>query len=385
MLSTEGLRIAFYLPDLSGGGVERMRLALRRELMRAGADVRLFLHAARGELLREAQPPPTVFGTRRTLADLLPLWRALRAFRPHVLLSSLNHSNVVAALAGSGARVPATIITQHNALSAEAGPGAPLAYRVMPAAYRVIAPLVHGIVAVSAGVADDMARCTGIARDRFTVIANPVIDETFACRAAAALEHPWFAPGMPPVFVTAGRLVLQKDHATLLAAFARYRAGAEARLMILGEGPLRPALAAQARALGIAVDVALPGFVENPLPYFREAAAFVLSSRHEGFGNVLVEAMGCGLPVIATDCPHGPAEILSDGLHGRLVPPGDPVALAAALAPDLRRQFPPGQVRARAAQFGSGRAAQAYLALMQAALARRARVGGGATAFQAGV
>jgi glycosyltransferase involved in cell wall biosynthesis len=154
--------------------------------------------------------------------------------------------------------------------------------------------------------------------------------------------------------------------------------------MILGNGPLKAELEAFARELGIADQVALPGFVHNPLPYMRRAAAFVLTSDYEGFGNTIVEALGCGTPVVSVDCPFGPTEILEGGRYGRLVPRHDVEALAHALSPDLREYWPPEMLIGRARAFSSSASAAAYLALMRAlipwgrqagALVAEARVG----------
>lgn len=362
-----GLKVAMYLHDLSGGGVERMRLHLARALRDLGAEVSLVLHAADGPH-RAAVPAGVavhVLGGRRVAHDIAPLAALVRRARPDVLLSSLGHNNVAAALAGVLARgATRVILTQHNALSEEAR-GA--THRAIPLAYRLVAPLVAGFVAVSHGVAEDMARRCGIARRRIAVVHNPVLDPDFAARAAAPLDHLWFEDADVPVFVTAGRLVAQKNHEALLRAFARVRARRRARLIVLGEGPLGGELRALADALGLGDDVSFPGFVANPLPYLRRAAAFVLSSRHEGFGNVIVEALGCGTPVIATDCPHGPAEILERGRVGVLVPVGDVAALAAAMLEDLRRRFPAPALRARAAMFTAEASAAAYLRVMRAA------------------
>jgi glycosyltransferase involved in cell wall biosynthesis len=365
------LHIALYLGDMSGGGAERVSLLLLEEFAKAGARLDLLLHAARGENL--GRIPPSVrllaFNTRRTALDLLPLAAYLRRATPDILLASLNHNNIVAgfarALAGRGTRL---LITQHNALSRETREIEAWNYRILPVAYRLAAPFADRIIAVSAGVADDMARTTAIPRDRFAVLYNPVIDADFAARAAEPVAHRWFGPDGPPIFITAGRLAAQKDHATLLRAFALYRQTQPGRLIILGHGPLRQELAALAARLGVAADVDFAGFQHNPLPYYRHCAAFVLSSRYEGFGNVLVEAMGCGLPVIATDCPHGPAEILQNGRFGQLVPVADPAALAQALSLPLRAQFPAAQLRDRAQHFTSQTAASAYLKLMQQTL-----------------
>jgi glycosyltransferase involved in cell wall biosynthesis len=217
-----------------------------------------------------------------------------------------------------------------------------------------------------------MAAATGVRRDRIEVIWNPAVDAGFAARAAAPADHPWFGEPVP-VFVTAGRLTEQKDHATLLRALRVRLAHGPARLLILGEGPARAGLEALAAELGVAPHVAFLGFVANPLPYMRQAAAFVLSSRYEGFGLVLAEAMGCGAPVVSTDCPHGPSEILAGGAFGVLTPVADAEALGLAMAGDLRARFPAAALRARAAEFSSARGADAYAALIERVIARGAR------------
>jgi glycosyltransferase involved in cell wall biosynthesis len=364
------LRIAVYMQDLSGGGVERMTLDLIREFQANGHAVTLLLHARRGELA--GLLPPGVeavsFGTRRVLSDVAPLARWLHMCRPDVLLANLNHNNIAALLAKLRARSRTrVIICQHNALSMEAAQG--WKYRAVPASYHLLSPLAAAIVAVSDGVAGDVSRATRIARHRITTIYNPVIAPDFEARAAEAVSHPWFDEPGPPIYVAAGRLVAQKDHASLLRGFARHCAGgAAARLMILGDGPLRAELEALSRALGVADRVAMPGFVANPLPYMRRAAALVLTSRYEGFGNVVVEALGVGTPVISVDCSFGPSEILDGGRYGRLLPVGSVEALAAAFSPSLRETWPSEVLRARARAFTVAASAARYLALMRRVL-----------------
>jgi glycosyltransferase involved in cell wall biosynthesis len=166
--------------------------------------------------------------------------------------------------------------------------------------------------------------------------------------------------GEPPVILGVGRLTVQKDFPTLIRAFARVRQKRNARLLILGEGELRSELNALVAELGLQADVALPGFVENPFVFMRHASLFVLSSAWEGFGNVLVEAMACGMPVVSTDCPSGPAEILQNGKWGRLVPVGDVQALSEALLATLEESTHP-DVAARAAECSVDRAVEGYL------------------------
>ena len=367
------LKLAIYMHDLAGGGVERMKMDLIRNFQRGGAEVTLLLHSGAGDL-QQLLPDGldiVAFNTRRTFADLAPLVRYLRRERPDVLLSSLGHNNVIALLAkaASWSRTK-VVICQHNALSSEAMAAGGWTYRIIPWLYRALAPLAGGLVTVSGGVADDLARVCGIARDRITVVYNPVIGEDFGRKLRGRVDHPWFSDGGPLPFVSAGRLVEQKDHETLLRAFALYLKRAPGRLVILGTGPRRAALETLAAELGISEQVWFAGFQENPIPYVREAAAFVLSSRYEGFGNVIVEALGCGTPVISTDCPFGPGEILEAGRYGRLVPPGDAEALAAALDPALTKIWPPDMLRARAAEYSGERSADAYRALFKQVLER---------------
>ena len=357
--------IACYMHSLAGGGVERMRLHLLARLRELGIRTTLLLHSDEGELRHVLPPDLDVrsFGTRRTLFDAVPLARFLRAERPDALLASLGHNNVAAMLGKLTARSGTNLIVcQHNALSVEARASA--AYRPLPALYRLLTPLAADhVVAVSEGVADDMARTARLSRGRIEVIGNPVITPDFAARAEEPFDDPWFAVGAPAVYVAVGRLVPQKDHTTLIRAFAIHRRRHLSRLMILGEGPLRAPLEQLARDLGVAEHVRLPGFRANPLPVMRRAAAVVLSSVHEGLGNVLIEALACGTPVVSTDCPYGPAEILGGGAYGRLVPTRDPAAFAVALDPQLRSSFPAAILRARAQDFTVERAAERYLAL----------------------
>ncbi len=198
------------------------------------------------------------------------------------------------------------------------------------------------MVAVSNGVADDLARVARVPRDRIQVIYNPVITPELLARAQAPLDHPWFQPSEPPVVLSVGRLSIEKDQATLLRAFAQVRRRQPARLLILGEGKERASLEAMADSLGIKGDLALPGFVENPLPYMKRSAVFALSSTFEAFGLVLVEALAVGAPVVATDCQSGPREILEDEKHGRLVPVGNEQVLAEAILESFKeRRRPP--------------------------------------------
>jgi glycosyltransferase involved in cell wall biosynthesis len=188
---------------------------------------------------------------------------------------------------------------------------------------RLSYPWAQGVIAVSEEAADDLARVLNVPRWQIHVIYNPTYDDALLERAKEPVEHAWFRSGEPPVILGVGRLTHQKDFATLLRAFARVRKEVVCRLVILGEGDERARLQALAEELGVRRDVDLPGFVENPYAYMARAAIFVLSSRYEGLPNVLIEALACGVPVVSTDCPSGPREILLDGDAGVLIPVGD--------------------------------------------------------------
>ncbi|MCB1884526.1 MAG: glycosyltransferase [Geminicoccaceae bacterium] len=327
-------RLSVYLPSLSGGGVERMTLNLLPEFREQGFEVTIVLDRCRGELVGQVPSWTRIveLGASRTLTALPRLAAYLRRERPDVLLSSLGHNNVAALVARALARVPTRVIVrQHNFLSKEATLNLDLRYRLLPLLYRLVLPFADGIVAVSRGVADDMAKAARIDGRTIDVIYNPVVTRAVDELAGAGIAHPWLLDRATPCFLAIGRLVDQKDYPTLLRAFSRVRERRACRLLVLGNGPLLGRLQTQAATLGIGGDVLFNGYQVNPYPFIRHAAALVLSSRYEGFGNVLVEALACGTPAISTDCPAGPSEILEGGRYGRLTAVGDDAALAAAM------------------------------------------------------
>jgi glycosyltransferase involved in cell wall biosynthesis len=230
--------------------------------------------------------------------------------------------------------------------------------------------LADAVVAVSNGVADDLAAFIGLPRDRIQTIYNPVVPANIEELASEPVSHPWFLPGGPPVVMGAGRLRQEKDFPTLVCAFARVRKERPARLVIFGESgydsdPAWEALLMKlAGELGVADDVSLLGWTANLFAYMARAAVFVLSSRWEGLSNVLIEAMACGCPVVSTDCPSGPREILDGGRFGRLVPVGDDLAMAhaihATLASHPNRQI----LQDRAACFSTDGQVKPYLELL---------------------
>ena len=338
-MSTEGA-IAFFLPSLVGGGAERVVVNLAQGITERGIRVDLVLAAAEGALLDQVSPTVRLVDLRapRVLRSLVPLAAYLRRERPRVLISSMGHANLIAIWAAKLAGgVAPLIVTEHNTLSQETQRQSRLVGRVWPILLRTFYPWATSVVAVSRGAADDLARTAGLPRHRIEVVYNPVITPAMLALARQAPDHPWLAPGQPPVILGVGRLTRQKDFCNLVRAFAEVRRRRPARLVILGEGPERPAIEALARELGVAEDMALPGFQDNALAYMAGSAVFVLSSAWEGLPTVLIEALAAGTRVVSTDCPSGPREILQDGRLGALVPVGDAAALAGATLEALER------------------------------------------------
>ncbi|MGI9952916.1 glycosyltransferase [Moorellaceae bacterium AZ2] len=332
------MRLTLFLPSLRGGGAERVMVNLARGFVEQGLDVDLVLAKAEGPYLSQVPPKVRVIdlGAPRVLASLPGLVRYLRRERPQALLSAMDHANVVALWARRTARVPTRVVVSvHNTVSRASANAPSLRARFTPLWVRLFYPWAEAVVAVSKGVAEDLIRFTGLPREKVRVIYNPVVTPELFAKTEEPLDHPWFAPGEPPVVLSVGRLTPPKDYPTLIRAFALVRKERPARLMILGEGEERSKLEALVRELGLEADVALPGFVDNPYKYMKRAAVFVLSSAWEGFGNVLVEAMAVGMPVVSTDCPSGPAEILEGGKWGDLVPVGNVELLAKAVVHTL--------------------------------------------------
>lgn len=337
-------KLAIFLPSLAGGGAERAMLNLGQGLAERGRDVDLVLARARGPYLDEVREPLRLVDLEasRVLTSLPSLVGYLRRERPAALISALNYANVVALwarkLAGVGTRV---LVNEQNTISQSAPSSARWRQRMVPHLVRRFYPWADYVIGNSSGVAADLRRVTELPPERIDILYNPVVTPEVRRKAHAPLSHPWLGAGQPPVVVAVGRLTRQKNFPGLLRAFARVRRSREARLLILGEGVDRPKLEALVEELGLEDDVGLPGFVDNPYAYMSRASLYVLSSRWEGLPTVLIEALYCGPPIVATDCPSGPREILEAGRHGTLVPVGDVGALAEAMEAALAGKTPP--------------------------------------------
>lgn len=405
------MRIAILLQDFSGGGVERNMLNLTRGFLDRGHMVDLLLARPVGPLATQCPEKARVIplqahgslGTRLAVARadpwgaaalaaplllrrhkrqgqmvprLLSLAAHLRREPPDVLMTAKFWPNLCGAWAKrlAGDRVP-LVLTERQSPTEHFGPKRGGGrHRSAPMMMRRYYPWADRLVCVSSDLADDLARFAKLRRERIDVIYNPVVDDQILTAAREDPDHPWLSPGEPPVVLGVGRLEARKGFTTLVRAFAAVRRVTRARLIILGEGKTAEATAAQSRhllglcrVLGIENDVDLPGFKANPFAFMARAGVYVLSSEYEGLPGTLIQAMATGCPVVSTDCPTGPREILEGGRLGPLVPVGDHEAMAQAIVAALRTGPSPALVT-RARDFSADTAVEAYLALFRGLL-----------------
>jgi len=413
-------RIAIVAADLSGGGQARVASSLANVLAAQGHRVDFLFFVIPGPYPQQVSRQVNVVDLRkgsslrqacslafRPAALGMIFWRILlrkgvathphrsipeiltdiRSFRalvryleerpPDVVFSVGDAANMLTLrarqIAGTSTRVVASNHTFLSALLAEhvnklGRVRTNLALRL----FRRSMLLADVIVGVSKESSDNLARAARIPRERIMTIYNPVVFPELTALAKSPPAGPWFRPDSPPVILAAGRFRDQKDFPTLIRAFARVRRDREAQLVILGEGENRASLEALAEAEGVAEDIALPGFLPNPFACMARADAFVLSSKWEALPTVLIEALTCGCPIVSTDCPAGPSEILADGKFGALVPVGDEAALAEAILQTL--DHPPQRDRLveRGMHFTEERAAERYTELISGEPAEQA-------------
>lgn len=357
-------RIAFIATDLAMAGRGRNITNLSNALTKQGLAVDVLLLRTGSAYVQQLDPAVRVIklDSTSTLLGLPGLVRYLKQERPQAFVTPTPRNTLLALrarrLAGTDTRIYARL---HNNYSSELAKLHPLTRWRYLHRLRRHYPRCDGVVAVSQGVAQDFSHVTGLNKLEVQVCPNPVVTQNLLALAEEPLEHPWFAPGEPPLILGVGRLNPQKDLPTLIRAFDQAQKNLPCRLMILGEGKLRAELEGLVHELGLDGVVALPGHVGNPYPYLKHAAVYALSSAWEGLPNALIEALALGTPVVSTDCPSGAREILEDGRHGPLVAVGDCSALATAMEQTLKAPQPREKLQAAANRYTEAASAQAYL------------------------
>ena len=314
-----------------------------------GYAVDLLLRHASGVHLKEVSPLVTKIdlsagGKADSVTIIRSFMHYLRQAQPAVLFAHLERPALMAIVSGllTGYRhiiVPCI----HNDLIAYANSHHNVLHRlrrwllnVMVAVFYRLTPRV---IAVSDGAARTARRLLSPNGPPVQVIYNGVDFSALLSKAQQPVEKSWLRNKTVPVIVACGRLTHQKAHDVLLRGFAVLRQTTPARLVILGEGEDYQALLSLADELGVAKDVLLPGFVDNPLAWFSKSDLFVLSSRSEGLSLVLIEALAGGVPIVSTECPSGPREVLANGCFGALVPVDDVAALSEAMSRALKKKL----------------------------------------------
>ena len=355
--------IAILIPDLRAGGTEKVAVRLMRHFRAAGHKVELVLMQRAGELLAEIPDDVRIvdLAAPRVRNLIGPLVRYLRESKPDAIQARMWPLTVMAVIARRMARSKARLVVSDHSILSLHYAGKKKVLAAIALTVRLFYPRADARLAVATGTADDLARLSGIPRDRFDVIFNPVDKPPEGLKVPAEIECLW--DGAKHRIIAVGTLKPEKNYVMLLRSFARLKA-ADSKLMIVGSGAQEAELKQLAASLGIAERTCFPGYAVDTWPYYASSTLFVLSSDYEGYPNVLVEAMRSGLAVVSTDCESGPREILDGGRFGRLVPVGDEVALAEAIDAELDRQHDPDLVRDRAEEISGAGTARRYLELL---------------------
>lgn len=354
-------RLAFYIPNLSVGGAEQVTVDIVNGLAARGHDVELVISHATGELLPKVSDDVrvTVLGSTRMpvagiAAHVPALARYLRRVEPAAIFPQMTHASVTCLAARRLVDVETAVFPTKHCAFGESDERT-LKSEALKRLAAALFPTADRVVGVSRGVADSLVARMDLDPDRVDVLHNPVEVESIRERAARPAEHEWAGDDDVDLVLFVGRIERQKDLETWLRAFARVRdTNPNARGIVAGKGSQREALRSLAVELGIDDAVSIPGYVENPYRLMHEASAFLLTSRYEGLPTVIIEALACGCPVVATDCPSGPREILVDGEYGRLAAVGDVDGIADAVRATLAEPLPADVLRGRADDFAPG-------------------------------
>lgn len=365
------MRILLYLHSFEAGGVERVALRLAGEWAACGEDVRVAMgrdsgpqrHHAPDNLIYDFARPSRLAAPFESLWMVFHLIGAIRRHQPDVLFCAGNTYTIVAILVRLilGRRCPPTVCKLSNSLER----------RDLPAPARFLYGLwlrfhsffIERFVGMAEPMRDEIQRCLGVGPERIDIVPDPALRDSELQFLGSGPQE----AGPPRRFVAIGRITAQKNFALLLKAFAEF-AGADDRLLIVGEGPQRDRLLSLSQRLGIGDRVSMPGHVQSATETLAAADVFVMSSDYEGVPAVIIEALAAAVPIIATDCSASMRYLLEDGEFGTLIPIRDPSALAAAMrgAPS-RDSIPAAEMRARAARFTIERAAGPYLEALSAA------------------
>jgi glycosyltransferase involved in cell wall biosynthesis len=354
-MNPENKLATLFFSNLQAGGIQRAMLTLAGGLLRRGWAVDLLVVNGNGPLRQDIPPLASIidFNKNHAVSTFGEVTKYLQTNNPNVMLSSQTHINTIAILAkmlsGWKGRL---VLNEQIAILEHAKLSAGKKNRYNPLVAKLLYRFGDAVLAVSQAAADELRQVTGLPAERVSVAYNPIVNDEMIERSYEAPNHRWFRGQAYEIVLAAGRFTEQKDFLTLISAFKTVSLKhPNSRLVILGEGKLESEYRVLIKKLGLDEVVDLPGFQANPYSFMRHSQLFVLSSRWEGFGNVLVEAMACGTPVVSTDCPHGPSEVLENGKYGDLVAPGNETAMAEAIINSLDTQHNRDALIARSLDF----------------------------------
>ncbi len=359
-------KIMVLVPDLRLGGFEKNRVQLSNIFFDQGHEVVLVSLGDERDLACLLNPGITflTLGGARSVSAIMALSRIFKQHKPDAVLAGLWPLTFFAAasyvMTGRRGRL---VITEHNQLSLQYKKWGLRHYLILRATLAFACRVSSANGAVSLGVVRDTARLAKLHHSKFSVLFNPLrtLPDPSEAELATA-EASWRKPRGRRV-VTVGTLKAQKNHKLLIDAVALVK-GKNAELIIVGDGPMREELGDYISERGFQKYCQLVGKHENPSAFFQTADLFVLSSDYEGLPNVVIEAMSFGLPIVSTDCPSGPSEILDGGRFGDLVPVGDVQALSSAIDENLSCPKDPNALKNRALDFSPDKAAERYLNLL---------------------
>lgn len=362
-------KIALYIPSMNGGGAERVMLTLANGLAEKGIEVDLVLNKAQGPYLKDLSNNVNIIELKasRAIKSIIPLALYIRKHKPDTILSAMNYINIITLVSRTLSRANTKVaISEHDNLSASIkNQNRPLFNFILKKIMSIMYRRADTIIAVSDGVAEDLSQQLNISRETIITIYNPIVTKNLLkeIKHAEDKPHSWFANKTSPVLISVGRLTRQKGLDVLIHSLPKVLNHVDCRLVILGEGSLESDLRKTIKELNLEKNVDLVGFVDNPYSWMLNSDLFILPSRHEGFGNVIVEAMACGTPIISTDCPSGPSEILEDGKWGDLIPVGNVEELSNAIINSLTtpNRISANNLKKRAYEFSAEVSINKYL------------------------
>jgi glycosyltransferase involved in cell wall biosynthesis len=360
------MKITFILATLQGGGIQKVTIRLIREYLRMRIPTKLITIDSSGPMHLEIPSECELIelNSRRTRWAFWKLMSLLKQDKPEVIISAQTHLNVLVIIARILTGYPKKlIVVEHITFNDELIKRGPLFERIRPFLIRLFYPLTDRIVAVSPAAVRSIYQYARINK-KIDMIWNGVDIDEICERSSQPVAHHW-VNGNKRIVIAMGRLTVQKNFSALLNAFAMIEPIENHHLIILGEGPEYEHLQALAKELGIQDYVDFPGFVENPFAFLAQADLFVLSSRWEGFANVVIEALACGISIVATDCPGGPADILDNQPFARIVPVDNPKEMAAAMQILLSMKFDSAVISEYARNFNIQKVAVSYLELIR--------------------